>query len=308
MADTDDDPPLPKNISKKGNSYRVQISYKTHKFCITLAKLEKAIEKLEEFKKQIEEIKEQELNTIQNEKSDEEIILPKNISKKGNSYRVQISYKTHKFCITMPTVEKAIEKLEEYKKEIAKIKEEENTNTALKAESDEEIILTKQDEEIILPKNISKKRDSFRVQISHKTHKFFITMPTLEKAIEKLDEFKKQIEEIKLQEEIDHYNREITRDDNGCAIIPILNRKKDVIYIKVSDDKWHECMKYSWCITTSNHFNAVINGKKTCLHRFILNASEDTIIDFINKDKFDNRTENLRLSTNVNANHNRKKR
>lgn len=59
--------------------------------------------------------------------------------------------------------------------------------------------------------------------------------------------------------------------------------------------------KYKWHISDSGYvvWRGLINGKKKTvrLHRLIMHADEDQIVDHINRDKLDNRKSNLRFTT-----------
>ena len=159
-----------------------------------------------------------------------------------------------------------------------------------------------------LPKNIQMKRGEFIAKIEYKTKIYSSTQQkTLEDALQELVKLKEKLEAIKIQEMIDHNNQEILRNEQNIAVIPMYNRKKEVTYTMVSDDKWHEVMKYKWSLTTAKYAQSVIDGDHIRLHRFILNAADDVLIDHINNNKLDNRTENLRISNSGNNSHNRKK-
>ena len=71
----------------------------------------------------------------------------------------------------------------------------------------------------------------------------------------------------------------------------------------VSDCDYDRVMQYKWHIHRSKGKNkkagqpyarAMINGKRTLLHRFILNPSDDLHVDHINFQTLDNRRENIR--------------
>lgn len=52
--------------------------------------------------------------------------------------------------------------------------------------------------------------------------------------------------------------------------------------------------KYKWYLTNHGY---VINDKVGQLHRFLMNPGEDLVVDHINRNRLDNRRENLRICT-----------
>lgn len=61
-------------------------------------------------------------------------------------------------------------------------------------------------------------------------------------------------------------------------------------YDSVNKHKWHQS-------SNGKYASGTINGKIMYMHRFIMNDPEDMVVDHINGDGFDNRLENLRITT-----------
>lgn len=56
--------------------------------------------------------------------------------------------------------------------------------------------------------------------------------------------------------------------------------------------------KYKWCLSSSNGYAiTMIKGKQKSLHRYIMNPSDNMVVDHINHDRLDNRRSNLRICT-----------
>jgi hypothetical protein len=80
-------------------------------------------------------------------------------------------------------------------------------------------------------------------------------------------------------------------------------------YIKISNEDYDRCKNNRWSIHSGVRKKlygcGTINGKIIDLHRFILNAPPNKMVDHINGDTLDNRRENLRLCTNAENTRNR---
>jgi hypothetical protein len=77
----------------------------------------------------------------------------------------------------------------------------------------------------------------------------------------------------------------------------------------VDDEDYERLSAYKWCYSSTIGYavsREYVNGKKRALlmHRFILDAPSDKITDHINRDKLDNRKENLRLCSRAENNRN----
>jgi hypothetical protein len=160
-----------------------------------------------------------------------------------------------------------------------------------------------------LPKFICMNKGKYQVVIIYKKQKFYAVKEKLEEAIEKLNEFQSEIDIIKKKEIEDHNNREIVRDKDNNAIINVKNKNGEIIdEFIVSDDKWHDCMNYYWCSLNDGYFGAHINGKSIRIHRYIMDAQPNQIIDHVDHNTKNNQTSNLRVSDGTSNGHNRTKK
>jgi hypothetical protein len=104
-----------------------------------------------------------------------------------------------------------------------------------------------------LPKNIyyNDTYKSFRTQISYNKKSYSKGgFENIENAIKQLEIFKKEIENIKLNESNTHYAKEIKRNKNGDAILDIYNINNELIdYAIVDDNNWHDLSKQSWYLS-----------------------------------------------------------
>ena len=82
------------------------------------------------------------------------------------------------------------------------------------------------------------------------------------------------------------YAEMLLYDKNGE---PINRTKVDLECIEVLKQyKWHMLGQY---------VSSIINGTEVLLHRFLMSPSDDMEVDHINRDKLDNRRDNLRICT-----------
>jgi len=57
----------------------------------------------------------------------------------------------------------------------------------------------------------------------------------------------------------------------------------------VSDDKWHDIMKYKWRKSV-NYYRSNIDGESISVHRYIMGIKGKDIVDHIDKNTRNNKT------------------
>jgi hypothetical protein len=106
----------------------------------------------------------------------------------------------------------------------------------------------------------------------------------------------KILAEQKEKKDLTHNSQEITRNSEGQAIINLFDKNGEIICNTiVDDDDWYELSKYTW------HFNKKyvvghVEGTTFRMHRWIMQAETDDIIDHVSGNKLDNRRANLEFS------------
>lgn len=149
------------------------------------------------------------------------------------------------------------------------------------------------------PPNIYAKGNFFEIKMKCKVASLslYSVKHTIEEALLTVKEFKEKIKK--------ELNINITRNSDGIAIIPV-KKKDETVYSTVSDDKWNDIMQYKWHVNSTGYIEGTVEGKILKLHRYIMNATEDQIVEHIDKNKLNNVTENLRFTTFSISNHTKK--
>jgi hypothetical protein len=139
------------------------------------------------------------------------------------------------------------------------------------------------------------------------------TLKNLEEAIKFKQECLEEIKKIQEENKLLHFLIPITYNKEGIPYISVKYKKGNKEYeCLVDEDKWHELtfMK-TWFRNPNGYIKANINGNpSTLIHRFLYETykSQEDItnlqIDHKNRNKLDNRMENLRPSTSGQNNHN----
>lgn len=162
-----------------------------------------------------------------------------------------------------------------------------------------------------LPKGIIPVAGKYYVCL-HYNRKAYKTglVETVEEAKYHLDLLQKQIEQQKIKEKQEFMTRPIQRNDDNIAIIPITNAQKEVVaHALVSDEDYYDLLQTSWC-SASGYASGRPQGKKVFMHSYIFSKTSKeklNVIDHINRNKLDNRRDNLRANTYSGNSHNCKK-
>lgn len=162
-----------------------------------------------------------------------------------------------------------------------------------------------------LPKFITTTYGKFRAGIVFENRRFISSLlPTIQEAVANLEKFKKEIEGIKQQKREEHFNKPITRNSKGDAVIIINDKNGNIIdEAIVPEDRWHELTQYKWW-KSDNYYFAVINKKNVALHRYLVDAKKGQIVDHANnhgKSVNHNTLDNLRINDNSGNAHNKTK-
>ena len=146
------------------------------------------------------------------------------------------------------------------------------------------------------------RQDTFQVRIQNeKKNNHIGTFETQEEAKDAYNKKKEELKIVNLQKKV---GTEIKRNNQDIAII-ITSKGEEIM---VDDDSYFDLKKYTWLINPNGYAQSTIIGHATLMHRYLLNASSEVMVDHINHNKLDNRIENLRLVSDVINSHNVSKR
>ena len=84
-------------------------------------------------------------------------------------------------------------------------------------------------------------------------------------------------------------------------------KNKTVTLVKVSDEDYEAVNSHTWYVNSRYVVRSLPGGGKELLHRAIMQAKPDEIVDHINGDTLDNRRENLRIASGKQNQGNRRK-
>lgn len=169
-------------------------------------------------------------------------------------------------------------------------------------------ILKRNDRIHDLPKHIQKTNNKYYASIMYQRKSYNSNYyTTVNEAMQQIQVIKEKIENIKKYEEEEHYKKEITRNENNQAVIKIFSNR-EIKECLVDDDKWHELSKLKWYLEKNNYIQATIHNKQVFMHRYLLNPSDNKIVDHINNIRYDNRKHNLRIISRSANSQNKKKK
>lgn len=153
------------------------------------------------------------------------------------------------------------------------------------------------------PQNIqyNKKKNRYTaVKIYKKKEYRGVARITIEEAVEDLEQLEIKIFSMLFVKDIlDSATTPITRNNDGIPFIKVKDTE-----VLVDEDSWHQINKISWYID-KGYINSYKEGK---MHRYVIKAKENEIVDHINNVKHDNRTSNLRLVSKSLNSYNRTKK
>jgi hypothetical protein len=174
----------------------------------------------------------------------------------------------------------------------------------------EDVIRTRQrTKNIDLPDYIYKTdNDRYFVEMTYDKKKYFSGYKkTIEEAKEYLEYCKKDIEKINKEKELKHLSKEITRNEDGEAVIYLYNKDKEKIAETIVDEElWYELSKIGWCLS-QGYISGSIDKKNTRLHRYLKDAPDDKFVDHIDGNPLNNKKSNLRLADEKENSYNKNK-
>jgi hypothetical protein len=147
---------------------------------------------------------------------------------------------------------------------------------------------------------------AYRISLRYKNLKFSRNFQSLEIAKKKYFKWITKIRLAKLNFENEMKDKDIIRNTEGIAILPFKDRDLTV-HVQVDDDIYKLYMLHHLYFHNSTYPEINIKGKKCLLHRLILNAKENEIVDHIDRNPCNALRSNLRIAPVSVNNNNRTK-
>lgn len=95
-----------------------------------------------------------------------------------------------------------------------------------------------------------------------------------------------------------HSRNEIVYSDGYAEIILYNIRCEEVARTKINLEDVDKVKQFKWGLTEHGYVVALVEGKRTYLHKFLIDKNNSSYIDHINGNRLDNRKSNLRKCTN----------
>lgn len=163
-------------------------------------------------------------------------------------------------------------------------------------------------EEALIPTGIKIVGPSFFASLYWKKRRLEIgTFASLQEAEEAILSTKL---ELILDDVLVARKKTIIRNADGIACIPIRDQNGQISRnALVSDEDWHQLSRHKWC-NSNGYAHGHVDGQFMSMHRLILikDLHQGKIVDHVNRDRSDNRRQNLRVTDASTNNQNRKKK
>lgn len=163
------------------------------------------------------------------------------------------------------------------------------------------------DYEVIPDKNASfgtnkRPNGNFEVTVQNEKKGIHVgTFKTQEEAKEAYIKKKEELNKINLQKKV---GTKIQRNEEGIAVM-ITTKGEEIL---VDDENYFALKRYTWILNTKGYAQTNMIGMTVTMHRYLMDAPTDIMVDHINHNKLDNRMSNLRLVNDVINSHNVTKR
>jgi hypothetical protein len=134
----------------------------------------------------------------------------------------------------------------------------------------------------------------YRISLQYKDLKFRRNYQSFEIAKKKYFKWKEKLRLAELKVETETQEKEIIRNTTGIAILPFQDGNS-IINVQVDDDIYRLYLSNHLHFYKSAYPEINIQGKKQLLHRLILNAKENEIVDHIDRNPCNALRSNLRI-------------